>query len=62
MGIASRLVCRLAQLGDRLGPWGRLAVVATGIAIGLGVAGHLQPASEPVLLAPLRWRALLGWA
>jgi hypothetical protein len=62
MGIASRLVCRLAQLGDGLGPWGRLAVVATVIAIGLGVAGHLQPASESVLLAPLRWRALLGWA
>jgi hypothetical protein len=60
MGTASRLVCRLARLGDRLGPWGRLAVVVIGIAIVLGVAGHLQPASEPILLAPIRWRALLG--
>jgi hypothetical protein len=55
MDIASRLACELARLRDDLGPWGTAALLIALVAIGAAIGDHLQPASDPLVAAPLRW-------
>jgi len=63
--IASRLVCQLARFRDDLGPWGAAALLVAFVAIGAVIGDHLQPASDPLIVAPLRWTRVLmaepGW-
>ena len=59
MDIASRLGCRLGSLLVGLGPVERVALLALALAAGGVIVGHLLPASDPILLAPFRWRYAL---
>lgn len=58
MGIASGLVYHLVRRLERLALWAVIAVLVVlmaALAGGVLIAGHLLPASEPLMVAPLRW-------
>jgi hypothetical protein len=60
MDIGSGLACRLGSMGlgrraVSLGRPGWLAILAVAVMFGVAISGHLQPAPEPLLMAPLRW-------
>ena len=60
MDIASKLVCRLGSVVAGLGPAERLVLLALALAAGAVIGGLLLPASDPVLVAPFRWRNALA--
>lgn len=58
MGIASGLVSHVVRRADQGTVWTAFAVLivlAAAIAVGVLIADHLLPASEPLITAPLRW-------
>jgi hypothetical protein len=59
MGIASGLACQIVAYVGGLGVPGRLALLAAVLAVGAVIGGLLLPASEPLIVAPIRWRQAL---
>jgi hypothetical protein len=58
MDIASELVFHFVRRLERLTLWAVIAVLIVLMATlagGVLIAGHLLPASEPLIVAPLRW-------
>jgi hypothetical protein len=58
MGIASGLVSHVVRRVDQGSVRAALTVLlvlAAAVAGGVLIADHLQPASEPLITAPLRW-------
>ena len=57
MRSASGLAYLVGRTTAMLGPWAFLVVLVAALVLTVLVIGHLLPASDPLLLAPLRWKA-----
>ncbi len=55
MDIGSGLASQLDRIAARLGRPGGLVILATIVALIVVIGGHLLPAPEPLVSAPLRW-------
>jgi hypothetical protein len=57
MRSASGLAYLVGRTAAMPGTWTVCVVLIAALVLGILVVGHLLPASDPLLLAPLRWKA-----
>jgi hypothetical protein len=59
MDIGSGLACQVGRVAARLGRPAGLVILALFVVLVVMIGGHLLPAPEPLVSAPLRWHVLM---